>query len=294
MSDNPYKGLEHIVRTNESLAPYTSLGIGGPTEFFAEPTNPEELASLIEITAKLDRPARLLGLGTNLLVKDEGNPGMVIHLSAPDFAELKVDGNVVTCGGGCRLSNFLSLTAREGFVGPEQLAGIPGTVGGALHGNSDANGCDIGQWVRSATVVTRDGQVKVHQKDELNFSYRSSSLSELVILSAEFEFERGDASAVSHELQKHWILKKNSQPVSGQKTAYIFKDPGGLSADSLIDQAGLKGTKVGQVEIFQQNANFFVAHPGATYADVMKLIDVCKTKVSAQFGIDLETGINIW
>ena len=289
-----FAGLEHIVRENEPLAHFTSIGIGGQAEYVAEPLNVDELSRVIKICGENSIPLRLLGGGSNVLISDNGIPGMVILLTAPDFCSISVDGQLLTCAGGCRLSHFVSVAASEGLSGPERLVGIPGTVGGALHGNTSAHGADIGQWVRSAKVMTRRGEIIERSKDELNFAYRQSSLDELAIISATFEFEKDSQEDLTKRMQKLWIINKASQPEPDQKSAYIFKDPVGVTANSLIDQAGLKGTRVGEVEIFAQNANFFIAENGATSKDVTQLMDLVISTVSNQFGVDLETSIEIW
>ena len=288
-----FEGFEHIVRPDIPLAEYTTLGIGGPAEFFAEPTTVEELSSIIQIAHKLEMPIRLLGGGSNLLVRDEGIAGLVVHLAAPEFCSIKVDGDKIHVGGGCQLSHLITVCSREGFDGPECLAGIPGTVGGALHGNADAGGEDIGQWVESALVMRRDGSTHERSGEVINFSYRQSSLSELVILSARFRFQRVDPNELAKRLQKEWIFSKSTQP-SGARTGYVFKDSGGTTAHSLLENAGLKGSRMGQVELYQRNLNFFVAHPGATSDDVLRLIDVCVNQVANRLGVELESSIVVW
>ncbi len=287
-------GFEHIVREKEPLAPYTRLKIGGAAEYFAEPTNQDELIGLISRFAAEDRPIRLIGSGTNLLVSDEGVAGLVIHLAAPAFGGIEVDGNRIVAGGGAKLSHFVSTAVREGLSGPEQLVGLPGTIGGALHNNTGAHGVDIGTWVMSAEVLTRAGELAKREKESLSFSYRQSSLSELVILRAEFEFEQEPSEFLTKEMQKLWIFRRASQPTSDQNAAYMFKDIGGDSAGKLIEQAGLKGKRVGKVEILDADPNFLIAEPGSTSADVRRMIEMVKTEVAQRLEVQLETAIQIW
>lgn len=287
-------GFEHIVRENEPLAPYTRLKIGGPAEYFAEPTNQDELVGLITRFAQEDRQIRLIGSGTNLLVNDQGVSGLVIHLAAPAFGEIEVQENRIIAGGGAKLSHFVATAVREGFSGPEQLVGLPGTIGGALHNNTGAHGVDIGTWVASANVLTRAGELATRGKESLAFSYRQSSLSELVILSAEFSFEREMPELLTKEMQKLWIYRRASQPTVDQNAAYMFEDVGGVSAGKLIEQAGLKGKRVGNVEILDVDPNFLVALPGAASQDVVDLIELVKSEVAKRSDVRLETAIQIW
>jgi UDP-N-acetylmuramate dehydrogenase len=293
-SANLISGLEHIVRENEPLAPYNSLGIGGVAEFFAEPTSIEELTELVRRFATAGQPLRLLGSGSNVLIRDEGVPGLVIHLGAPAFCQLEAEGNVLHAGGGAKLSHFISTAVREGMAGPEQLVGIPGTIGGALHGNSGAGGFDIGSWLVRADVLTRGGERLVREKDAISFSYRASSLNELVILRATFEFEKESPAELTRRMQKNWIVRRASQPAIGQPSAYVFKDHGGESAASLIERAGLKGTQVGNVEILDRNCNYFVAQSGASSADFLRLVDLVRRQVEDRLDIKLALAIQVW
>jgi UDP-N-acetylmuramate dehydrogenase len=290
-------GFEHIVRQDEPLAPFTRLKIGGNAAYFAEPTNREELVGLIKRFSAEELPIRLIGSGTNLLVPDEGVSGLVIHLAAPDFSKLDVageNGERLIAGGGTRLTHFVATAVREGLSGPEQLVGLPGTIGGALHNNTDAHGIDIGTWVESAEVITRAGEILKREKESLSFSYRQSSLSELVILSATFAFEKEASEALTKKMQKLWIVRRASHPNSDRSSAYMFKDYGGETASSLIDQAGLKGEKVGGVEVLDSDPNFFITNSDATSADVIKLIEQVKARVSERLDIELDTAIQIW
>ena len=288
------EGFENIVRENEPLAPYTRLRIGGVAEFIAEPTTVEELQSLVQRFVDEDQPVRVLGGGSNLLVRDEGVAGLVILLSAPVFCNIDVVDDRIKCGGGTKLSHFVSTAVGNGLVGPEKLVGIPGTVGGALHGNADSHGAAIGTWAKAAEVLTLKGEIKQRSENDLNFAYRQSSLNELAILNAEFQFERDAPEALTRQMQKLWIVKKAGQPGIDQNAAYVFKDQGGETACALIERAGLRGTRIGNVEISPRDANFFVAEPGATSDEVLRLIDLVKNQVSDRLDVELEIGLDIW
>lgn len=289
-----WSGLEHIVRDQEPLGPFTWLRIGGAAEYFAEPTTVDELSQLVKRCLEHDLPVRLLGGGSNLLVRDQGVPGLVIHLSASVFGQISTQRRTLTAGGGAKLGHVVSTAVREGLAGLETLVGIPGTLGGALHGNASSNGGDIGQWVRGATVMTRSGEVVTRRQQDLRFAYRESSLNELVILSAQFELESDDPVELTKRMQKQWIVKKSTQPLSNQNAAYVFKDPVGTSAASLIEEANLKGTKIGDVEVSDRFANFFVAGPKATSEEVLRLAELVKNHVYDRLGIMLENSLEVW
>jgi UDP-N-acetylmuramate dehydrogenase len=289
-----FLGLEHIVRENEILAPYTWLRLGGAAQYFAEPTSVEELRELVQRCRDDDLPVRVLGGGSNLLVRDEGVAGLVVLLSASVFSEIRVQERTVTSGGGAKLGHVISTAVREGLSGLEALVGVPGTIGGALRGNVAAHGTDLGQWTRSATVMTRTAEICTYAKEELRFSYRDSNLDELVILSAQFELETADPSELTSRMQKMWIVKKSQQPLGNQNAIPVFANPSWASAGSLIEQAGLKGARVGEVEISDRDANFVVANPGATSRDVLRLIELMRSTVAEQVGVELELALEIW
>jgi UDP-N-acetylmuramate dehydrogenase len=289
-----FAGYEHIVRENEPIANYTWFRLGGPAQYFAEPTSTDELVGLVQRCRDQNLPVRILGGGSNILLPDQGVAGLVIHLAAPTFSEIKVAGRTVTAGGGAKLGHVISTAVREGLAGLELLVGIPGSVGGALRLNAGANGGDIGQRTRRATVMTRAGDIVIHQRQDLRFAYRQSSLDELVILSAEFELEKEDSEALTKRMQKLWIVKKAGQPQGGMSMGCIFKDVGGISAASLIEQSGLKSAQMGHAAVSETNANFIIAQPGAKSSDVVSLIDRLRNGVAERLGVALETELQIW
>ena len=291
---HPLEEFANIVKPNEPLAPYTYFKLGGPAEMLVQPRSAEELAAVVRQCLEKNLPLRVLGGGCNVLVRDEGVRGVVIRLSEPAFAQISVQGRRVRSGTGAPLSAFLSEAARHGLAGLEFLVGIPGTVGGALRCNAGDRSGEIGPFVRLVEVLDDRGELQVRERDELRFGYRFSNLDDPVLLAVEFELETDQVDAIVKRLRKAWILRKANQPLSFEAAGRIFKNPRGLSAAALINQAGLAGTRVGGAEISERDANFIVAQPGTSARDVLRLIDLIRSKVRERSGIELELEITIW
>lgn len=287
-------GFEHFIRQDEPLGPLTWLRIGGAAEYFAEPTTVDELAALVKRCREHDVSVRVLGGGSNLLIRDEGVRGVVVQLGAAAFGEIAVKGETVFAGAGAKLGHLISASVREGLSGLELLVGIPGTLGGALHNNSGNHGSDIGQFTQRALVLARDGEIHERRRDEMAFGYRQSSLDELVILSADLRLEPEDAVQITKRMQRQWIIKKSHQPLAHENTACAFRNPGEMSAASLIEQAGAENTRVGGVSLSSRHANFIVTDRGATSSDVLKLLDEVREQVLERTGVELKAGIEVW
>jgi len=287
-------GLKEIVRQGEPLAMHTWFQLGGPAEYFAEPTNPEELIALVERCREEEVPMRVLGRGSNILVRDEGVPGMVIRLSAAAFCEIAIQKDTIIAGGGAKLGRIVTTAVHQGLAGLEALVAIPGTLGGALHGNAGTHGGDIGQWTTRVTVVTPAGEILQKPREDLEFAYRESSLDEPVILSAQLDLERDDPRELARRLQKQWIVRKASQPMGHQCAGCVFKNPRGASAGDLIERAGLKGTRIGGAVVSDRHANFIVAEPEVSSQDVLRMIDLVRSQVHERLGIELELELEIW
>jgi UDP-N-acetylmuramate dehydrogenase len=254
----------------------------------------DELAALVRHCHAAGMPLRVLGGGSNLLIRDEGVQGMVVALGAAAFGRIQVAGRKLTAGGGAKLGHVISTAVREGLAGLETLVGIPGTLGGALHTNAGTHGGDIGQYTTSATVMTRKGEIVTRQRHELRFGYRDSSLDDLVILEATLELDPGDSRYLTKQMQQAWIIKRAEQPLSDQSMGQVFKNPSGASAASLIKEAGLSDAKAGDAEISDRNANFIVVGSKATCRDVLELIDMVRKGVAERQGIDLELALEVW
>jgi UDP-N-acetylmuramate dehydrogenase len=283
-----------ITKRNEPLAPYLYLKLGGPAEMLLQPRTHEELSHVVRACYQQGIPLRVLGSGCNMLVRDEGVSGAVLRLSEPAFTQIRVEGNRVRAGTGTAVSALISQAARHGLAGFETLVGIPGTVGGALRCNAGDRHGDIGQFVRQVEVMDSGGTTQVRDRDELRFGERASNLDDPVLLSAEFKLENDSADAIVKRMRKAWISRKASQPLSFQAAARIFKDPPGLSAAGLIEQTGLARTRVGDVEVSDRDANYFIVHPGARSRDVLRLIDLVRSRVHERFNVMLEQEIAVW
>jgi len=172
------------VQEQVPLAERTWFKLGGTAQYLAEPTSVDELQAVVQRCRDEQLHVRLLGGGSNVLVRDDGVTGMVVSLAAPCFSEVAISGRHVTVGGGAKLANVITAAVGAGLAGLEPLVGIPGTIGGALHGNAGTQAGDIGQWTCRANVMTRNGEVLARERDDLVFAYRQSSLDELVILDA--------------------------------------------------------------------------------------------------------------
>jgi len=273
---------------------HTWFQLGGPAEFFAGPESVEQLVALVRRCHDEGVEARLLGHGSNILVRDEGVPGMTLRLSALEFNKVQVDGSRITVGGGAVLGRLVTTAVHEGLAGLEMLVGIPGTVGGALHGNTGTHGGDVGQCTAGATVIAASGEVVHRTRDDLVFGYRESSLDELAIVEATFQLEEEDPRALAKRMQKQWILKKAAQPLGHQCAGCVFKNPRGTSAGELIEKVGLKGTRIGGAVVSERHANFIVAEPECTSQDVLRLIELVRGQVHDRIGIRLDLELEVW
>jgi UDP-N-acetylmuramate dehydrogenase len=292
---HPFDGFLDFVKPDAPLAPLVWFRLGGLAAYSARPRTLDELVAVMGRAQQAGLAIKILGGGSNVLVRDEGVDALVVHLESPYFSDVSVEENTVTAGAAVPLTALISQTARAGLAGLEILTGIPGTVGGSLRGNAGGRQGAIGQYVRRATVLDTANEIQIRERDDLSFADRESNLDEPVILSAEFELSREDPESVVRRMRRIWIVKKENQPYGHQSSGCIFKNPSpDVSAGALIDQAGLKGTSFGGAEISDRHANFIVAHPGAKASDVLHLIDQIQQRVWQQFGYELELQLQIW
>jgi UDP-N-acetylmuramate dehydrogenase len=297
MAESVLKALEPfgaILKPNEPLAAYTYHKLGGPAEVLARPRSVEELAGLVQVCSQKQIPLRILGGGCNVLVRDEGVRGVVLRLSEPAFTQIAVDGRRLQAGSGALLAAAIAEAARHGLAGLETLVGIPGTVGGALRHLGGDRVTDVTQYVRQIELVDTDGHLQSRRREELDLDEEVATLVEMVIVAVELDLEPDSAESIVKRVRKAWIQRKTTQPLSFQASLRAFRNPRGLNAAALIEQAGLAGTRVGGAQTSDRDPNWIIVHPGASARDVLRLLDLIRSQVQERFHVELEKDISVW
>ncbi len=280
------------ISINEPMNKHTSLRIGGPVDYYFEPLDKEDASNIISYLQKQNFPFIAMGKGTNLLVHDDGFRGAVVNLEN-SLKQIQVNNPYVCTDAGVSLIRFVDFCIQQGFKGVEMLAGIPGTVGGAIVMNAGAFGGEISNYLVDAEIL-RDGNKKILTKDDIGFSYRHSSFSTNdVVLSARFKLENGDKEELM-KIRNELILKRNRKhPINYPNCGSVFKNPQGIPAARLIEDVGLKGTLRGKAQISEKHGNFIINLGGATANDVMSLIQLIRDKVKEKYEITLELEVRL-
>ena len=289
-----FEGLEEIVRTDRPLSEHTWFQIGGPAKYFIEPRSVEELTNVVERCRDSEIPMYVLGSGANLLVNDSGVNAAVIHLGSEHFTEVKRIEGGIRANAGADMGKLVLRCVRDGLSGLEPLTGIPGTVGGAVRINAGGSFGDIGNVIETVHVMSAEGDVFTRHRDDLTFAYRSTNITAKFILAAEFRLNEDDPQRILKQVKQIWIYKKNTQPLARRNAGCIFKNPRGLSAGALIDQAGLKGRRIGGAYVSEKHANFVLVDPETRAFDVLKLIEDIRETVYKKFEVYLELEIEVW
>ncbi|MBX3396285.1 MAG: UDP-N-acetylmuramate dehydrogenase [Phycisphaerae bacterium] len=284
-----------VCRQNVPLAPLTWFQLGGPADYLIEPRTEAQLVTVVRRCHESGTALRVLGLGANILVPDEGVRGVVIRLTKGELSRAVFEGEHVIAGGGHDMSKLVNACVGGGLAGLEQLAGIPGTVGGGITMNCGGRYGEIASAVVRVRVVDGDGLVRSRTKDELKFAYRHSAVGSDIVLSAAFRLVPTDPVALRTRWREIWEYKQSTQPALGAPSAgCIFRNPSGHSAGQLIDRAGLKGYRVGSAFVSERHANFAIADRGGRASDVRELISTIIDRVAAHSGIMLEPEVKIW
>lgn len=276
---------------HEPMSKYTSFRIGGPADFYLEPTDKADLVSLVAYLQEQEIQYMIIGNGSNLLVSDEGIRGAVINLEK-GLADISVQDTRVNVEAGVLMARFVDVCIQNGLAGVEMLPGIPGTMGGAILMNAGAYGGEISNHIVEVEVF-RNRKVVCVSRSEAGFAYRRSGFGKDIILSAKFDLPRGDKAALVSRRRELLLKRSESQPLDLPNSGSMFKNPEQTFAAQLIEEVGLKGRRIGGAKISEKHGNFIVNIGGATAADVLKLIRLARSNVAERFNIKLELEVKL-
>jgi len=268
--------------------------MGGAARYFCTPSCLEQGGEIVRRAASCDLPYKVLGGGANVLVRDDGFDGLVIHLPAATFGKVQHRRGRLRVGSAAALPDIVRRTVAMGLEGLECLAGIPGTVGGAVCMNAGGRFGEVGPRVASVSLLDRRGRLQEWDRRRLHFEYRGSNLTDTIILDVAFELQPVDRQALAHHYREIWEYKKRTQPFARNNAGCVFKNPTGHHAGQLVDRAGLKGLRRGGAVVSRQHANFIVTEPGATTRDILTLIGEIRCRVYEQFKVNLELEVDVW
>ena len=280
------------VKYDELLAKHTTFRIGGPARIHFSPANAEAAAGAVAWAKSQGMPWLVLGLGSNVLIRDGGFPGLVLKLGKGIDA-ITEKGSVWTVGAGLPTPLLARRTADAGLAGVQRLIGVPGTVGGGVFMNAGAHGQDFASALVSATVLTAGGEVKTLPRAGIEFSYRHSGLAGQVVLAATLRFAEDEPGKIKADLALLLKKRRDGTPFDQPCCGSVFKNPQLMTAGRLIDRCGLKGRRVGGAEISAVHGNYIVHKGGARADDVLKLIDIARTAVFKEYGVELELEVKV-
>jgi UDP-N-acetylmuramate dehydrogenase len=274
---------------NEPLAAYTTWKIGGPADYLLIPHSKQKLIETIRILHAHRQPWSVLGRGSNLLVSDKGIRGFVIKLG-PALDTLRVEGTTLVAGGAYSFIKLSVMAGKEGLTGLEFAGGIPGSVGGAVYMNAGAHGSDVSRILKRVELVLDDGELATWEADRLEYGYRHSVLHDKlrgIVTEAEFELQYGDRKEIAAALAAYKDRRLRTQPLQLPCAGSVFRNPEGHHAAKLIEEAGLKGFRIGGAEVSPLHANFIVNTGQASARDVLSLIEEIQRIVLEKFGVQL-------
>lgn len=285
---------EEQIRTKEPMSRHTTFRVGGPADFYVEPSDVAELTAVRALCREHQIPCYILGNGSNLLVSDQGFRGVMIAMGKA-WSEITVDGTHIRAGAGALLSQVANRALQASLTGLEFAAGIPGSVGGAAVMNAGAYGSDMAEVLEKVTVLTPQGETLTLPVGELDLGYRTSSIPRrgYLVLEAEFALKSGEAEEIRGRMEELALQRRTKQPLEYPSAGSTFKRPPGFFAGKLIQDAGLRGFSVGGAQVSEKHCGFVINRGGATAADVLKLCRAVQQKVQGESGVSLELEVKL-
>lgn len=284
-------GREYVWQ-NEPMKNHTTFRVGGCARYLAEPQNTEQLSQIIRACQDTGMPYYIVGNGSNLLVSDEGYDGVIIHLFK-NMSECRAEGSRLVVQAGVLLVRAASLARREGLTGLEFASGIPGTIGGALVMNAGAYGGEMKDVVRSVKVMFPDGGFREYTNEEMQFGYRRSRIAgeQSIVLEAVLELQKGDPERIQARMDELKEQRLSKQPLEYASAGSTFKRPEGYFAGKLIQDAGLRGFRIGDAQVSEKHCGFVINRGNASASEIAKLIREVQRRVYETSGVRLETEV---
>ncbi len=279
------------IAINEQMSKYTSMRVGGPADYYVEPADKQDLVEIVQYLQKNNYPYLMLGRGSNMIISDDGVRCAAINLES-SMANVSMQGDMVVAEAGAHWSKFVDFCIQQELAGVEMLAGIPGSVGGCVVMNAGAHGGETADHIVEIEVF-RDGRLQTIKKEQADFSYRHSGFGKDIVLSASFRFPKGDKEELIRQRREHILKRNTTQPLTLPNSGSMFKNPTGTFAAKLIEQAGLKGKRVGNAQISEKHANFIVNLGEAKASDVLMLVDLARRTVHQNTGVLLELEVKL-
>jgi UDP-N-acetylmuramate--alanine ligase len=286
-------GEDGDIKLYEPLSKHTTLRVGGPAQFWVEPRNERTFSELIRFCRRENLPLFVIGRGSNLLVRDGGIRGVVVHPSGGEFDKIDIHENEITAGVGVKLKEIAYAARAANLGGLEWMEGVPAAIGGALRMNAGAMGGQTFDHVSSIRYLDREGNLHTKKRDELEVQYRDFPLlKENFAVSAIFRTEAAPRDRIDSKMHESQEKRRTTQPIA-KSAGCIFKNPKTCPAGKLVDELGLKNSNIGKARVSEVHGNFIVNDGGATAADVLELIDRIKKEAKTKRGIELETEVQI-
>ncbi len=288
------KNICQCVRFDEPMKKHTTFKIGGNADIFCEPENVDELCGLIDFFKTKGIEYTVMGNGSNMLVSDKGIRGAVIKIGER-MSDIAVEGECIIAQSGALLSKIASIAKKNSLTGFEELAGIPGSLGGAVYMNAGAYGGETAAVVEEVSFIDSSGEIKTAKTEELDFGYRHSAFTNGsdIILSAKIHLKKGNTAEIEDKMKDYSKRRSDKQPLNYPSAGSVFKRPQGYFAGKLIEDCGLKGKTIGGAQISEKHAGFIINRSDATAEDVLELIEYAQNEVMKKFGVKIEPEIRL-
>ena len=283
------------IKYNEPMKKHTTFKVGGNADIFITIKKEEELKEVCKFAKETKTPIIIIGNGSNILVTDKGIRGIVAKIDIKK-TEIKEEKDIiVTLGAGNKVAETAYKLQKEGITGFEELAGIPGTIGGAIRMNAGAYGKEMKDIVIDAKILNEEGKIETLKNEELKFEYRNSIISQknIIVLETRLKLKKGESQEIKSKMDEYAKSRKEKQPIEYPSAGSTFKRGKDFITAKLIDEAGLKGYQIGGAQVSEKHAGFIINKENATADDVLKLTQIIKEKVYEKYGKKIELEVKI-